>query len=150
MQQNSDVAIKLVLTLHATSTWAMFGLIWFVQVVHYPLFVFARTHFTAFETQHRSLTGLVVAPIMLLELSAATLLLFPFFGVDVWVRWLSFGLLVAVWLSTFFLQVPMHSLLNYGYFAAAHKRLVTTNWVRTAGWSLRALLAAVMLWEGIA
>jgi hypothetical protein len=149
MQQDPEVMIKLVLTLHASSTWAMFGLIWFVQVVHYPLFVFARADFTAFETQHRSLTGIVVAPLMLLELSTATLLLFPFFGIELFVRWLSFALLVAVWLSTFFFQVPMHSLLNYGYFASAHKRLVTTNWARTAGWSLRAVLAAIMLWEGL-
>jgi hypothetical protein len=149
MQQDSDFVVKLVLTLHAASTWAMFGLIWFVQIVHYPLFVFARAHFTDFETQHRSLTGIVVAPLMLLELSTATLLLFPSFGVEVWVRCAAFALLGAVWVSTVLLQVPMHNLLNEGYYAAAHRRLVTTNWARTVAWSLRAVLAAIMLWEGL-
>jgi hypothetical protein len=149
MQQDSDVVIKLVVTLHAASTWAMFGLIWFVQVVHYPLFVFARAHFTDFETQHRSLTGIVVAPLMLLELFTATLLLLPSFGVGVGLRCAGFALLGVVWLSTVLLQVPMHNLLNEGYYAAAHKRLVATNWARTAAWSLRALLAAIMLWEGL-
>ncbi len=52
-------------------------------------------------------------------------------------------LLVTIWLSTFFVQVPCHRALERGFDARVHRRLVSSNWIRTAGWSLR---AAVALW----
>ena len=38
------------------------------------------------------------------------------------------------------LQVPRHNALARGFDGPAHAALVATNWVRTAAWSLRALL----------
>ena len=38
-------------------------------------------------------------------------------------------------------QVPLHRRLQGGFDAAAHRRLVRTNWLRTAAWTLRAALA---------
>jgi hypothetical protein len=53
---------------------------------------------------------------------------------------LSVGLLVAIWASTFLVQVPLHNALVDGFDAGAHGSLVRTNWVRTIGWSARGLL----------
>jgi hypothetical protein len=36
--------------------------------------------------------------------------------------------------------------LAQGFDAAAHDRLVQTNWLRTLGWTARAALAAWMVW----
>jgi len=41
--------------------------------------------------------------------------------------------------------VPQHAALVDGYDAARVHRLVRTNWVRTVGWSLRGIIAAVMI-----
>ncbi|MDX1579501.1 MAG: hypothetical protein R3266_13530, partial [Gemmatimonadota bacterium] len=56
--------------LHLASTLAVVGLIWFVQVVHYPLL--ARTDGSAFRAAHRfhtDRTGRVVIPLMLAEVA---------------------------------------------------------------------------------
>lgn len=63
---------QFLLLAHAASTLAMTGVIWFVQVVHYPLFAaVGRKGFAAFEASHRRLTTWVVAPLMLVELVCA-------------------------------------------------------------------------------
>lgn len=58
------------------STLALFGLIWFVQIVHYPLFLrLAPETFAAHEAEHATRTGYVAAPLMLAELFSSLLLL---------------------------------------------------------------------------
>lgn len=49
------------------------------------------------------------------------------------------------WLSTALSQVPMHRRLEGGFDMVAHRRLVVGNWVRTVGWSMRGVLAILML-----
>ena len=58
--------------------------------------------------------------------------------------WFGASLVGVIWLSTAFLQVPMHDRLQARHSIVDAKRLVGTNWVRTVAWSLRAAL--VMLW----
>jgi hypothetical protein len=55
-------------------------------------------------------------------------------------------LLAVIWISTAFVQVPCHEQLSQGFDKAVHQRLVWTNWLRTAAWSLRALLVLWMAW----
>ena len=44
----------LILLLHTLSTLSMLGLIWFVQIVHYPLMArVGRVRFHAYETDHQ-------------------------------------------------------------------------------------------------
>ena len=53
-------------------SWALVGLIWTIQLVHYPSFSFvAEDHFLEFHRHHtRSITW-VVMPLMLVELALA-------------------------------------------------------------------------------
>ena len=52
----------------------MTGLIWFVQVVHYPLFAKVGSEaFSLYESLHTQKTGLVVGPVMLVEVLATFL-----------------------------------------------------------------------------
>ncbi|MGI9470789.1 MAG: hypothetical protein ACR2NZ_04615, partial [Rubripirellula sp.] len=46
-------------------------------------------------------------------------------------------LIVLIWLSTAFLQVPCHQQLSNGFDEAAYRRLVSSNWIRTALWTAR-------------
>jgi hypothetical protein len=137
----------LVLLVHAAATLVMVGIIWFVQVVHYPLFARVGTsRFPAYSEAHSRLTGYVVGPPMLAEMATAILL--PVFrpaGVAAYMAWTGLLLLVLVWLSTALLQVPRHKALGTRFDDAAWKALVLTNWVRTACWSLRGLLVMWML-----
>lgn len=135
------------LLLHSAATWAMTGLIWFVQVVHYPLFSHVgQAGFSRYELAHSSRTTVVVAPLMLVELAcAAWLIVERPAQIPAAATWWGAGLVVVIWVSTFALQVPQHTVLASGFDAEAHGRLVTTNWIRTVAWTLRAVLAAWMI-----
>ncbi len=118
----------------------MTGVIWFVQMVHYPIFLkVTPSSFTEFHQAHTVWTGRVVMLPMILELIGATGLL--------WIRWesslpnglnyVAFGLLVAVWGITGLVSVPLHNRLAGGYDAVVIHQLIYSNWLRTAAWTLR-------------
>ena len=137
------------LLVQVASTWAMTGLIWFVQIVHYPLFDrVGVAGFARYERDHSQLTTLVVGPLMLAEaFTAMWLVARPPAGVPP--LWTIVGavLLGVVWAATCFLSVPQHRALAGGFDARAYQRLVSTAWVRTVAWSLRGLLVLAMLWR---
>lgn len=133
--------------LHLAATGVMIGIIWFVQVVHYPLMALAgRDGYPAYQAAHSRRTTIVVMPPMLLELGTGAWLALrppPFFPPSA--AWTGLALLAMIWLSTFFLQVPQHGRLEAGFDEAAHRRLVHGNWVRTVGWTLRGILVLANL-----
>ncbi len=93
------------LLVHAATTLFMVGVIWFVQVVHYPLFErVGEVGFGAFERQHTRRTGWVVAMPMLGELATASALAWRLGGVLVWS---GLVLLLVIWLCTWLWQVPV-------------------------------------------
>ena len=126
-------------------TLTMFGVIWIVQLVHYPLFAgVGADGFVAYEAAHKVRITWIVFPAMVLELgTAAALVWLRPDAVPPWMVWVGLGLVGVVWLSTAFVQVPLHTALSAGFDGDAHARLVTTNWIRTAAWTLR---AALVLW----
>jgi hypothetical protein len=125
----------------------MSGLIWFVQLVHYPLMAKVGSEgYCDYQRLHERRTMWAVAPAMFVELGcAAYLALWTPDTVTPWLAWLGFAFVILLWLSTAFLQVPYHKKLGQGFDAAAHRKLVTTNWLRTALWSARGVIALVML-----
>ena len=129
-------------------TLLMTGLIWFVQVVHYPLFARVGLQgFAAYEAEHATRTGWVVGPLMCLELGAAFLFLLPRFRpplVPGYQAAMGAVLVLVIWLSTAIIQVPLHSRLGAGYDAAVIAQLVATNWIRTIAWTIRSVL--VLTW----
>jgi hypothetical protein len=135
----------------AAATWFMTGVIWFVQIVHYPLMGRVPVEgWITYERLHTRLTTWVVGPAMLIEAATALLLL--------WLvttgaenapaaapAWIATGLLAVAWASTFAVQVPLHARLSSGFDARLHRRLVLTNWIRTVAWSGRAVVILVSL-----
>ena len=131
------MAEEWVFRLHLLFSLYMLGLIWFVQVVHYPLMgKVGRAVFVDYEHAHTRLTSWVTAPPMLVELGTGLLLLYWNLQSGFW--WGNAAGLVVVWASTFFIQVPLHSALSQQFDAGKHLRLVRSNWVRTVAWTLRA------------
>ena len=130
------------LAIHAAASLAMTGLIWFVQLVHYPLFSLAARHsFTEFALEHQRRTTWLVAPLMVAEAVAAGLLLARAPGPATWA---GAALLAVIWLSTACLQVPQHRRLARGFEPRAAKRLLRTNWLRTVAWTARAGIALAL------
>lgn len=126
---------------HLLLTWLMTGVIWMVQLVHYPLFSYVeRERFSAFESQHTARISWIVMPAMLLELASAVWLVWAPVGMlGARLGWLNVSILAGIWLSTFLFSVPQHTRLHRGFSEEAHARLVQTNWFRTCLWSIRAV-----------
>lgn len=131
------------LVAHAALTWTMVGIIWFVQILHYPLMGRVPAEaFSAYEQAHTNRAGVLIAPIMVGEALTA--------AAWAWVapNALSFvgaGLVIGVWASTFGIQVPRHSRLQSGFDEDAWRQLVNTNWIRTILWTARGGLVAYAL-----
>ena len=142
----NESLVTTILLVHAGSTCAMMGLIWFIQVVHYPLMArVGAQDYALYQHAHMSRTTFVVAPLMLIEMATAILLLW-LLGPDSYLLTIAgLVMLVLIWISTAALQVPAHKGLTQGFAQRAHRRLVATNWVRTILWSLRAILACVLI-----
>ena len=142
----SDGTLLLVLA-HLVATMAMVGLIWFVQVVHYPLFAaVGEDRFVAYENEHTRRTGFVVGAPMTLEGGLAVwFAVLPPDGLDRWWGIVGLALLGVVHASTVFLQVPQHTALSERHDPARIRRLVRTNWIRTVGWTARGALAVAMV-----
>jgi hypothetical protein len=136
-----------IVVLHGAATALMIGIVWFVQVVHYPLMALVgRDGYPAYQAAHSRRTTFVVMPPMLVEMGTGVWLALrasPLFPASA--AWTGLALLALVWASTFFLQVPQHSRLEAGFDAAAHRRLVQSNWIRTVAWTLRGLLVLANL-----
>ncbi|MAY82148.1 MAG: hypothetical protein CL930_15380 [Deltaproteobacteria bacterium] len=142
--------VALLLSVHLAVTWAMIGLIWMVQVVHYPLMASVGMESSStYQTQHVAKIGWLVGPMMVAEMclalavcSVAQSLSFP------WLAWIGFGTLGCIWLVTVVCSVPAHEVLRNGFHPVEHDGLVRTNWWRTIGWSVRGLIALVLLAGG--
>lgn len=135
-----------VLLANLLATVVMVGVIWFVQVVHYPLLsVVPVEAASATAIEHQRRTGFVVAVPMAVE--GVTTLALPAVapdGVSSWLPWAG-GVLLAVALgSTVFLSVPRHARMATSPDARVGRELVLTNWPRTVAWTARGVLCAVM------
>ncbi len=140
--------MKLILLVHAFATLFMVGLIWFVQIVHYPLFAkVGQAHFKEYEERHQRLTTWVVGPAMLVELVTAVALLKYGSTESTMLAWIGLGLIVLIWLATATLSVPAHNALTVEYSTNAYQKLVSTNWIRTVAWSARGILVLVLVYR---
>jgi len=141
-------ATDLLLAAQALASAAMCGLIWFVQVVHYPLFCrVGGAEDRDYSAEHQRRTPLVVIPPMLVEgLTAGILAFKPPAGIPSLAAWAGFVLVLGLWWSTGAVQMPLHGRLGReGHAPEAVAALVRSNWVRTILWSARAVLAIWML-----
>ena len=136
-----------VLLLQAFASSALAGLIWTIQVVHYPLFDRVDPpQWAEFHRSHSARISVVVGPLMAAEsLATLWLLVRTPASVSTALAWIGAVLVAMVLTSTVLLSVPIHTQLGAGFSIGAHRRLVTTNWIRTVGWTLRAIVSSVMV-----
>lgn len=139
--------MTLVILSHVVATFFMLGVIWFVQIVHYPLYSHINPDaFPNYEVNHVNLVTLVVGPAMFLEaITAVLLLLSPPDNVPFALLIVGLVLVAIIWGATLIFNVPQHNALSYQFDAKIHRMMVLTNWIRTIGWTLRGLLVLWML-----
>lgn len=132
---------NIVFVVHIISSTLMAGVLWIVQLVHYPLFSYVDINqFIEFHRQHSIRITYIVGPAMILQLVSATLLSFaPPCKLSELPNSYAYAFLILtvfVFLATALLAIPEHQKLAGGYLAHVHQRLVITNWVRTLAYSL--------------
>lgn len=137
----------LLLLLHALATFMMFGVILFVQLVHYPLLAsIPASGFAEYAGLHQRWTTWVVGPPMLAEVALTCWIIKDYANfaarVDLFSVVAAFVLLLVIWGSTAVFSIPMHARLARGRDDAAIRFLARTNWIRTIAWGGRAAIAA--------
>lgn len=111
------------------------GLIWVIQLVHYPTYRFVQeNNFKDFQKFHQRWITVVVGPMMLVELGIALALLS--YGNNPWF-WLNLSSVLLIWAFTFCVSVPRHNQLTEARQTEVIESLIWTNWPRTILWTLR-------------
>ena len=128
------------LVIHLVATSIMVGVIWVIQLVHYPSFHFIESkQYTTFQRFHMSRISYVVVPAMLTELFTLIFLINFMDQIDTLVT-VSGLLLIIIWLMTAVFFSGVHQKLTSGYDKTVVNNLVKLNWGRTLLWTLRLLL----------
>ena len=130
---------KMICFMHLAVSWVLVGLIWMVQVVHYPLFSWVpEDTFPDFSRAHGAAITPLVGPLMVIELLLAILHWLK--QIDAWPIIVALALVLFIWVVTFFVSVPLHEKLGLGFSTENHRSLVLTNWLRTIAWTFKACL----------
>ncbi len=137
---------KLVFIACLAATTFMTGVIWFVQVVHYPLMDrVGSDSFDRYHAGHTNTTSRVVLVPMVVELLTSAWLVFDRpRGFSLNLAILGFVLATLTWGITFFLSVPAHNHLSAGFDATWHRSLVVTNIYRALAWTAHSILLLVV------
>lgn len=137
--------IQSILLLNTFSSIFLCGLIWMVQLVHYPFFLRAdRTQFTDHIRFHGFRISFIVLPVMITELISSILLTLYATEFQT-IHLLGLIVVIMIWVSTFLLQVPQHAKLIVAFDEKAIRKLVRTNWIRTILWSFKSVLALYLI-----
>lgn len=110
-------------------------LIWLVQLVIYPSFLYyTSSNLTLWHQRYMVQITYVVMPLMLLQFG---LNIASVFQEMVWYQNMNLILIVAIWASTFLQFVPKHSKITSGTIDEDQlKALVSQNWTRTFLWTI--------------
>lgn len=143
---------EIALLANTIATCVMVGIIWFVQIVHYPLLArFGVAQSTQVAREHQRRTSWVVgAPLTVEGISTLLLLAYRPAGVAVYLPWAGAILLAVALGSTVLLSVPLHSRMASAHDDTIARKLVRTNWPRTIAWSARAIVCVAMIMQASA
>lgn len=136
-----------VFILHLVSTSIMVGVIWIIQLVHYPTFLFIdKQKYMKFQEFHMSRVSYIVMPTMIAELFSGIYILFynNVLMVNTFFLLASFSLLLN-WVITALVFVKIHNGLLIKYEKNIILLLVKLNWLRTILWSLRLVFLAIII-----
>ena len=130
--------IEILSDVHFLSTSLMVGIIWVIQLLHYPTFHFIKeSNYVEFQHFHMQRISFIVVPAMILELLSAFMLVYYIRSSLLTVCLI---ILLVIWLITFVFFTKLHQSLLGGYDKIIVDKLVQINWARTILWSLRLII----------
>ena len=130
--------IEILSDVHFLSTSFMVGIIWVIQLLHYPTFHFIKeSNYVEFQHFHMQRISFIVVPAMILELLSAFMLVY-YIPSNLLIVCLI--ILLVIWSITFVFFTKLHQGLLGGYDKIIVDKLVQINWSRTVLWSLRLII----------
>ena len=123
----------------------MVGILWFTQLVHYPLYVKIKEGFVEYERSHVKRTAFLIGPIMLAEaMTAVWLISLVPEGTLLRLAATNLIVLILIWLSTFLFQTVQHQKLSIRFSKRILAGLITSNWIRTFLWTVKGGIVAAI------
>lgn len=116
------------------------GVILVTQFVSYPLFLKVKAiDFKLYHNSYRKSISYVVIPLMVLEL------FINFYNIyhrssNYPLYFSATFILLFIWFSTIFIQLPLHSNVNLQYNKLFIKQLIKSNWIRSGLWVAKLLV----------
>jgi hypothetical protein len=126
--------------IHFLSTAIMVGVIWVIQLIHYPSFHFIKkSKYSKFQQFHMNRISIIVIPTMIIEIISGLLIFWSVFHSNIFFI-SSLFILISIWGITFIFFTKMHQGLVFGYNQEIVNKLILINWSRTLLWSLRLII----------
>ena len=112
------------------------GIIIITQIISYPLFLkVSESSFADYYNTYKNRITIIVIPFMVTEL-LLTLYIYLYSPNNIFFQ-ISTFILILIWLSTFFIQVPIHNKISIKLEHKMIGKLISTNWMRTFLWILK-------------
>ncbi len=108
------------------------GVILMTQILSYPLLLkLSKSDFYNYYNSYTKRISFIVIPLMSFEVLLSIIL-----NISLYNFYLLYSniLLLVVWGSTFFIQVPIHNKLSFNHSHSLINKLIFTNWIRTIAW----------------
>ena len=127
-----------ILFFHFFLTFFMTGIIWLIQLIHYPSFSFIdKNMYSTFQAFHMNRISFLVGPIMFLELFSGFYLLFFYSESNFFV--INFILNILILTMTIIVFGTIHRKLIEGFKFSLFAKLISMNWIRTILWSMKSI-----------
>lgn len=128
---------------HAVAVVFLSGLIWTIQLVHYPGFRdIEKRQWPGYHKRHARRMAWLVLPAMIVELGTASWLAWTDLN---WLHMAFFGLSLFTWLLTALVFVPLHQRIAFRPTERNLGRLTGLNWLRTLAWTACGVLSVLGL-----
>lgn len=138
--------VFLILLLQALTTWILLGMLWFMQLVHYPLFRRIKENFVKYEREHIKRILSLLMPLSIIDLALNVMLVISLErGRYIFLISFALAMNIITWLSALFFQVEQHHALSEHFSKNMVHKLVKTNWISTIAWSIKAALIFALI-----
>lgn len=127
-------------------SWILIGIVWYTQIIHYPLYRKIKEGFVEYERSHIRRSAFMIGPLMLIEAITATMLVGLSEGLLAKFALINFIFVALIWLSTFLFQVTQHQKLSVRFSRRILNNLIASNWIRTMIWTGKGIIMAAYMY----
>lgn len=130
--------LQILLIIQSIATFALFGMAWFIQTVHYPLYTLIKEGFIEYERAHLRRVSILMGTFMLAEMITGIMLTMTLVeGFKLKLVVFNLILIICIWLWTLFFHIYQHQRLSIHFSQKLLRILISTHWVRTLLWTIK-------------